>query len=94
MTKFAFNIFVFASTEIFVFMTNYDFESRMSFDLISIEESTRKRILKIKDVNVAKKMKEVINFTKKKLAIAQDNQKKHADKNRADVLEYKEDDEV
>jgi hypothetical protein len=32
MIEFAFNVVIFVSTELFVFMTNYEFESRMFFD--------------------------------------------------------------
>jgi hypothetical protein len=54
-------------------MINYDFESKMSFDSISSFESARERILQIKKVNIAKKMKEMIEFTTKKLVKAQED---------------------
>jgi hypothetical protein len=73
MTEYAFNSIIFVFTEIFAFMTNYDFESRMSFDSMnSIEESTRERILRTRKVNMTKKMKEIIEFIKKKLVKAQE----------------------
>jgi hypothetical protein len=69
MTKYAFNAIISVFTNIFAFMINYDFESRMSFDFIESFESrfVRKRILRIKEMNMMKKMKKVFEFTKKKL---------------------------
>jgi hypothetical protein len=49
MTEFVSNAVISAFTELFAFMTNYEFESRMSFDFLQHETndqlSTRKRIL-------------------------------------------------
>jgi hypothetical protein len=70
MIEYASNAIIFASIDIFAFIINYDFESRMSFDSISSSESTRERILQIKKVNIAKKMKEMIEFTTRKLVKA------------------------
>jgi hypothetical protein len=68
MTEYTFNSIIFVFTEIFAFITNHDFESRMSFDSMnSIEKSTRERILRTRDVDMTKKMKEIIEFIKKKL---------------------------
>jgi hypothetical protein len=39
-------------------------------------------------------MQKVIDFTKKKLAIIQENQKRHVDSKRAKASDYKEDDFV
>ncbi len=44
MTKFASSAAAFAFIDLFVFMINYEFESRMSFDFVLNEESVRKRI--------------------------------------------------
>jgi hypothetical protein len=69
MTEYAFNAIISVFTDIFAFMINYNFESRMSFDLIESFESrsVRERILRIKEVNMTKKMKKVFEFTKRKL---------------------------
>jgi hypothetical protein len=69
MTEYAFNAIIFVFIDIFVFMTNYDFESRMSFDLIESLESrfVKERILRIKEVDMTKKMKEIFEFTRRKL---------------------------
>jgi hypothetical protein len=72
MIEFVFNAAISAFTELFAFMTNYEFESRMNFD--SFEEdnsnSAKKRVLSRKSSNIIEKMKNIWNFTKKKLANA------------------------
>ncbi len=79
-------------TELSIFMTNYEFESRMSFDSLNTETnnrlSDRKRILTQRAVIIIEKMKDVWNFIKKKLANAQKMQKKHADKHKTSSFEY------
>jgi hypothetical protein len=94
MIEYASNAIISVFIEIFAFMINYDFELRMSFDSIKSSQlqSIRERILQAKEVNIAKKMQKVIDFTKKKLVITQKSQKKHADSKRAKASDYKEDD--
>jgi hypothetical protein len=94
MTEYASNAIVFVFTDISVFMINYDFELRMSFDSIESSESTRKKILKIRDVDMTKKMQNVMKFTKRKLIKAQKNQKMNANKKRASASDYKKDELV
>jgi hypothetical protein len=94
MIKYASNEIIFASIDIFAFMINYDFESKMSFDSISSSESARERILQIKKVNIAKKMKEMIEFITRKLVKTQEDQKINVNKKRALASNYKEDDLV
>jgi hypothetical protein len=96
MIEFVFNAATFAFTELFVFMTNYDFESRMSFDSSNSKDdvsqerlSTKDRVLTQKTTIIAKKMKNIWDFTKKKLANAQDTQKRHANQKRSFSSEYK-----
>jgi hypothetical protein len=79
MIEYASNAIISAFTGISAFMTNYGFELRMSFDSINSFESARERIMQFKEVNIAEKMQEMIDFTKRKLAIAQESQKRHAD---------------
>jgi hypothetical protein len=50
--------------------------------------------LQVKEVNIAKKMKEMIEFITKKLVKAQEDQKINANKKRASASDYKEDDLV
>jgi hypothetical protein len=74
MIEFAFNVVISVSTELFVFIINYEFESRMSFDLSTknSQRSAKKRILNRRDSNIINKMKNIWNFIKKKLTNAQD----------------------
>ncbi len=89
MTEFAFNAATSVFIELFVFITNYDFESRMSFDSISIEESARKWILSKKTFDIIEKMKKIWEFTKKRLINAQKSQKRHANSKKSISFEYK-----
>jgi hypothetical protein len=90
MIEFAFNAVIFVSTELFVFMTNYEFESRMFFDssLKDNQKSIRERILTRKDSNIINKMKNIWDFIKKKLTNAQNMQKRHANQKKTSSSEY------
>jgi HKD family nuclease len=61
MTKFAFNACVFSFTQIFSFLANYEFESRMSFDsnadITEDKKIARKRLLKNVVTNIENKMR-------------------------------------
>jgi hypothetical protein len=69
MIEYASNATISTFTEISAFMTNYNFELRMSFDSINSSESARERIMQFKEVNITKKMQKMIDFIKRKLAI-------------------------
>jgi hypothetical protein len=69
MIEYASNAIISAFTEISAFMTNYDFELRMSFDFINSSESARERIMQFKEVNITEKMQKMIDFIKRKLTI-------------------------
>jgi hypothetical protein len=92
MIEFVSNAITSTFTELSIFMTNYEFESRMSFDSLNTETnnrlSDRKRILTQRAVIIVEKMKDVWDFIKKKLTNAQEMQKKHADKHRTSSSEY------
>jgi hypothetical protein len=79
MTEFASNAATSTFIELFAFMTNYEFESRMSFDPPKSETSdrlsARKRVLTQKTITIIEKMKNIWDFTKKKLANTQEMQK-------------------
>jgi hypothetical protein len=79
MIEFASNVATFAFTKLFAFMTNYEFNFRMSFNSSDIETvkrlSVRERVLTQKTSTITKKMKNIWNFIKKKLANAQNTQK-------------------
>jgi predicted metal-dependent hydrolase len=89
MTEFAFNAAIFVFTELFAFMTNYEFESRMSFDFVSTEESAKERIFSKKTFDIIEKMKNIWKFIKKKLANTQKAQKRYVDQKRTSASEYK-----
>ncbi len=92
MTKFVSNAVTFAFTELSIFRTNYEFESRMSFNSLNIETnnrlSDRERILTQKTITIIEKMKDIWDFIKNKLTNAQEMQKKHADKHKTFSSEY------
>jgi hypothetical protein len=100
MIEFAFNVATSAFIELFVFMTNYEYESRMSFDSSNSSNvarerlSIKKRVLTQKDASIIEKMKNIWEFIKKKLANAQKSQKRHADQKKALSSEYVIEDEV
>jgi hypothetical protein len=93
MTEFAFNAITSTFTELFAFMTNYEFEFRMSFDSSDANDSqkrltVRKRVLTQKAAIIAKKMRNIWNFIKKKLAHTQNIQKRYVDQKRTFSSEY------
>jgi hypothetical protein len=75
MTKFVSNAVTFAFIELSIFMTNYEFESRMSFNSLDTKTNDRlsdkERILTQKTTTIAEKMKDIWDFIKKKLVNAQ-----------------------
>lgn len=68
MTEFVFNTCISASTDFSSFLANYEFESRMSFDsnvnIINSKDSTRKRLLKEKVIEISEKMKTIWKFAR------------------------------
>jgi hypothetical protein len=99
MIEFVSNAITSTFIELFVFMINYEFESRMSFEL-SNSNNSRKRlsvkeqVLTQKAENIAKKMKNIWNFIKKTLINAQKTQKRYANKKKKNSFEYKIDDMI
>jgi hypothetical protein len=92
MTKFVSNAITSTFIELFVFMINYEFESRMSFDFsdrIIDRLSVKERLLTQKTKIIIEKMKDIWVFIKKKLANAQDIQKKHANQKKILSSKYK-----
>ncbi len=98
MTEFASNVVISASTELFVFMINYEFESRMSFDSLDINIvdrlSAKERVLTQKAETIAEKMRDIWDFTKKKLINAQNTQKRYANKKEIFAFDYQFDDTI
>jgi hypothetical protein len=86
---------MFVSTKLFVFMINYDFESRINFDFSAdVSESIRERILIRENSNIIDKMKDIWEFIKQKLINAQQNQKHYADRKRNASFKYVVEDEM
>ncbi len=88
MIEFIFNVTISTFIELFVFMTNYEFESRLSFESSDSNDSNerlsiKKRMLTQKAIIIARKMKNIWDFIKKKLAYTQNIQKKYVDEKRA-----------
>ncbi len=92
MIELVFNAIISTFTELSIFMTNYEFESRMNFDSLNIETndqlSDKKRILTQKAIIIVAKMMNIWDFIKKKLINAQKMQKKHANKHKTFLSEY------
>ncbi len=90
MTKFVSNVATSALTELFAFMTNYEYESRMSFDssIKDDQESVKKRIQNKKAFDIIEKMKSIWEFIKKKLINTQKSQKKYANQKRITSFNY------
>jgi hypothetical protein len=73
MIEFASNVAISTFIELFVFMTNYEYESCMNFDSSNSENvarkqlSIKKRVLTQKNVYIVEKIKNIWEFIKKKL---------------------------
>jgi hypothetical protein len=95
MTEFVSNVATSTFIELFVFMTNYDFESRMSFHSSDSNNasqdrlSAKERILTQKADTIIEKMKNIWKFIKKKLTNTQKIQKKYANQKKSSSSEYK-----
>ncbi len=94
MIEFVSSVITSAFTELFVFLANYDFESRMNFDSIDIENTIKERIFIKKASDITKKMRNIWKFIKEKLINAQKSQKRHVDKSRNLSSEYKVEDMI
>ncbi len=99
MTEFVSNVVTSTFIELFVFMTNYEFESRMSFESSNSNNSRerlsiRERVLTQRTKNIAKKMRNIWDIFKKTLINAQKTQKKYANKKKKNSSEYKIDDMI
>jgi hypothetical protein len=92
MIEFVLNAVTSTFTELSIFMTNYEFESRINFNSLNIKTndqlSNKERILTQRTITIVEKMKNVWDFIKKKLVNAQEMQKKHADKHKTSSSEY------
>jgi uncharacterized ubiquitin-like protein YukD len=95
MIEFVSNAITSTFIELFAFMINYEFESRMSFDFFDSDVniidrlSIKKRVLIQKANTIAEKMKNIWDFLKTKLTNTQDTQKRYANKKRTFSSDYK-----
>jgi hypothetical protein len=65
MIEYVSNAFISITTQVFSFLVNYDFESRMSFDHVSLKENTSKeRIQRTRDREIVFIMKKIWEFVK------------------------------
>ncbi len=72
MTEYAFNAFISIITQVSSFLINYEFESRMSFDHIELEENTtKKRVNRLRRRKIVFTMKKIWNFAKKHMKKSQ-----------------------
>jgi hypothetical protein len=89
MTKYAFNAVISIITQMFLFLANYEFESRMSFDQIEFDENTTKeRINRIRNKKIVFIMKNIWKFVKEHMKKNQINQIKHANRHRIIASDY------
>jgi hypothetical protein len=89
MIEYAFNAFISITTQIFSFLANYDFESRMSFDSVQFEENTaRKRIHRFRDRDIVFTMKNIWKFAKNHIKNNQRQQTVHVNAHRTQVFDY------
>jgi hypothetical protein len=89
MIKNVLNAFISITTQIFSFFANYDFEFRMSFDLVQLKENTiRKSIQRFKDKKIVFIMKKIWKFVKTHMKKNQLSQTKHVDKHKTFASNY------
>jgi hypothetical protein len=90
MIEYVLNAFVSITTQVFSFLANYDFESRMNFDFnFSFDENTiRKRVQRFKDREIVFTMKKIWTFAKKHMKKNQQNQFTHANRHKTFASDY------
>ncbi len=78
------------TTQVFSFLTNYDFESRMSFDFnLSFDENTiRKRVQRFRNKEIVFIMKKIWTFAKEHMKKNQQNQFTHANRHKILASDY------
>jgi hypothetical protein len=95
MIEYVFNVFISAFTQIFSFLANYDFESRMSFNSVQFEKNTvKERIHRFKRRNIVFTMKNIWKFVKNHMKKNQRQQTMHVNAHRTQVFDYQIDDQV
>jgi hypothetical protein len=95
MTKYASNAFISTITQMFSFLANYEFESRMSFDQVEFDENTaRNRISRIKEREIVFIMKNIWKFAKKHMKKSQQNQTTYVNRHRTSISDYEVENQV
>jgi hypothetical protein len=83
------NAFILITTQVFSFLINYDFESRMSFDHVSLKKNTsRDRVQRIRNKKIVFIMKKIWEFVKTHMKKNQQNQITHVNRHRIIFCEY------
>jgi hypothetical protein len=89
MTKYAFNAFISIIIQMFSFLANYEFESRMSFDQMKFDENTAKdQVNKFREKEIIFIMKNIWKFAKKHMKKSQQSQIIYANKHRILASDY------
>jgi hypothetical protein len=90
MIEYVSNASVLITTQVFSFLANYDFESRMSFDFNFLfdENTIRKRVQKFKNKEIVFIMKKIWTFAKKHMKKNQQNQFTHANRHKTFASDY------
>jgi hypothetical protein len=89
MTKYAFNAFISIITQMFSFLVNYEFESRMSFDRMKFNENTAKdQINRFREREIVFTMKNIWKFAKKHMKKSQQSQIIYVNKHRIFASDY------
>ncbi len=95
MTEYVSNVFISITTQIFSFLANYDFESRMSFDSVQFDENTvRKRIHRFKKRDIVFTMKNIWKFARDHMKKSQRQQTTHVNAHKTQAFDYQIDDQV
>jgi hypothetical protein len=89
MIEYAFNAFISIITQMFSFLVNYEFESRMSFDHVEFEENTIKdRVNKFRERTIVFIMKNIWKFAEKHMKKSQQNHVIYANRHRISTSDY------
>jgi hypothetical protein len=95
MTEYVLNASISIITQIFSFLANYEFESRMSFDRMKFDESIAKeRVNRSKDREIVFIIKNIWKFAKEHMKKSQQHQTTYANAHRITASDYQIDDQM
>jgi hypothetical protein len=94
MIEYASNVFISIITQMFLFLANYEFESRMNFDSnVQFDENTAKeRINRFKEREIVFTMKNIWKFAKEHMKKSQRHQATYVNAHRTQISDYQIDD--